>query len=286
MDTKTFLLTAFTGWAFLLLYFAYDCEFVWQMRNSVNNFANFHVEAKKISRDDVNLTEVYRRLDLRNRMPICARLFRGSPEARATAMRIHNNGSYIPLPPEIFIYMAEDCRRYRTERGYLSGSGSAEERAFPLAFSVLLYKDVEQVERLLRAIYRPQNVYCLHVDRKAAVSVHEAASAIASCLDNVFVVPDPVWVVWGTMTVLDAERSCMSLLWAHKTTWRYFINLTGQEFPLKTNAELVKILMAYNGANDIHFQTGWVLLLRASGSPTFRSCQAGQVVANLDSPSY
>ena len=32
--------------------------------------------------------------------------------------------------------------------------------------------------------------------------------------------------------------------------WKYFINLTGQEFPLKTNYEIVQILKAYKGANN------------------------------------
>jgi hypothetical protein len=34
--------------------------------------------------------------------------------------------------------------------------------------------------------------------------------------------------------------------------WKYFINLTGQEFPLKTNQEIVKILKSYKGANDVN----------------------------------
>ena len=33
--------------------------------------------------------------------------------------------------------------------------------------------------------------------------------------------------------------------------WKYFINLTGQEFPLKTNWELVQILKALNGTNIV-----------------------------------
>ena len=33
--------------------------------------------------------------------------------------------------------------------------------------------------------------------------------------------------------------------------WRYFINLTGQEFPLKTNWDIVKILKVLRGANNI-----------------------------------
>lgn len=43
----------------------------------------------------------------------------------------------------------------------------------------------------------------------------------------------------------------MQALWRMRSKWKYLINLTGQEFPLKTNKELVKILTAYKGANDI-----------------------------------
>lgn len=32
--------------------------------------------------------------------------------------------------------------------------------------------------------------------------------------------------------------------------WKYFINLTGREFPLRTNYELVKILKVYSGSKD------------------------------------
>ena len=39
-------------------------------------------------------------------------------------------------------------------------------------------------------------------------------------------------------------------LWPFKA-WKYFINLTGQEFPLRTNSELVDILTAFGGANSL-----------------------------------
>jgi len=44
-----------------------------------------------------------------------------------------------------------------------------------------------KVERLLRSIYMPQNVYCIHVDAKSPSHVHQAAAAIANCFDNVFI---------------------------------------------------------------------------------------------------
>jgi len=44
-----------------------------------------------------------------------------------------------------------------------------------------------QVERLLRAIYMPQNFYCIHIDSKSPTRVHRSAAAVASCFDNVFI---------------------------------------------------------------------------------------------------
>jgi beta-1,3-galactosyl-O-glycosyl-glycoprotein beta-1,6-N-acetylglucosaminyltransferase/N-acetyllactosaminide beta-1,6-N-acetylglucosaminyltransferase len=62
---------------------------------------------------------------------------------------------------------------------------------------------------LLRAIYRPQNVYCLHVDRKAAQSVHEAMRGVARCFPNIFMASRAVSVVWGNYTVLEPEIVCL-----------------------------------------------------------------------------
>ena len=43
--------------------------------------------------------------------------------------------------------------------------------------------------------------------------------------------------------------------WLAKAIFRYFINLTGQEFPLKTNGEIVEILRALNGSNIVQGDT-------------------------------
>ena len=53
--------------------------------------------------------------------------------------------------------------------------------------SVVFYKDVDQVVRLLRAIYRPQNYYCLHLDKKAPAQLHNTLADVTRCFDNVLV---------------------------------------------------------------------------------------------------
>ena len=106
------------------------------------------------------------------------------------------------------------------------------EAAFPLAFSVLMYKDIEQVERLLRAIYRPQNIYCIHVDKKTDNKIYRAMEGVAHYYDNIFMTATRINVRWGQFSVLEPELMCMKELLQRNKKWKYFINLTGQAFPL------------------------------------------------------
>lgn len=155
-----------------------------------------------------------------------------------------------------YIHMTEDCDTFIATRGYNDQILTREELDFPLAYSILLYKDVEQAERLLRAIYMPQNFYCIHVDADSDQTVHKAVEGIAGCFDNVFIVTRKEYIVYAGFTRLQADLNCMSDLLHKGKRWRYFINLPSQEFPIKTNLEIVNILKIYNGANDIEGITG------------------------------
>ncbi|XP_059144077.1 beta-1,3-galactosyl-O-glycosyl-glycoprotein beta-1,6-N-acetylglucosaminyltransferase-like [Physella acuta] len=160
------------------------------------------------------------------------------------------------LSSRFYLNITENCEVFKSSRGYITCSMTQEEEEFPIAFSILVFKDIEMVERLLRAIYRPQNYYCIHVDAKANKEFFLAVSAVAQCFTNVFLTAERVDVRWGKFSVLEPELMCMKQLWRY-TKWKYFINLTGQEFPLKTNAQMVKILTAFNGANDVEGTIKW-----------------------------
>ncbi|VDL93295.1 unnamed protein product [Schistocephalus solidus] len=144
-----------------------------------------------------------------------------------------------------------------------------EERTFPIAFTIIAFERPDQVWRLLKAIYRPQNFYCIHMDKKQTPRIKDwLRTRIKTCLpdsSNVHFL-SAIDVQHSYMSVLEADLLCMRLLWqltAEKTTptkatstsqrppWRYLINLTGQEFPLKNNLELTRILRVLNGANIV-----------------------------------
>jgi len=146
-----------------------------------------------------------------------------------------------------------DCDCFRSRRGYFAVADTTpEERAFPIAFSLLAYENFEQTERLLRLVYRPHNAYCIHVDQKSSPAMHAGMEAVASCLPNVVIARPAVSVTWGEISVVQAEMLCIGYLLAHPAVkWKYYVNLVSRDLPLRTNEELVKILNAYDGANDI-----------------------------------
>ena len=168
------------------------------------------------------------------------------------------------IPAVAYANLAADCRCFRAQMGYDVASSTPKEKDFPIAFSILMYKNLEQTERLLRLIYRPQNVYCIHVDGKSPTDIRRGAVAIAGCFDNVFVAGPPVNVAWGQITVVDAELLCMRKLLDFDKRWKYLVNLVGRDFPLRTNRELVEILKSFNGSNNIagHIPEAYVTCYR------------------------
>ena len=72
------------------------------------------------------------------------------------------------------------------------------------------------------------------------------------CLVGWLVARPSVNVTWGEISVVHAELLCIGYLLAHPgVEWKYYINLVARDMPLRTNEELVEILSAYQGANDV-----------------------------------
>ena len=147
--------------------------------------------------------------------------------------------------------LLNDCDKFSENHGYLKFPITKEERDFPLAFGIKMHQNPEQVEQLLRTIYRPHNVYCIHVDKKSDNETFSIMSRIGGCFPNVIVILEREKVVYASYSLVRAELKCMEAVMKSETNWKYYINMAGQEFPLRTNLEMVTILKAMRGANDI-----------------------------------
>ena len=150
---------------------------------------------------------------------------------------------------EVFLKQLHNCT-YVQELLNDNFYNSPVERQFPLAFLMVIHNHPQQVVRLLRVLYRPQNVYCIHVDAKAKKELIEAIENLSRCVPNILVSAKLVEVYWcGAESYLEAQLSCLELLHAARETWkwRYVMNTCGTELPLKTNREMVEHLRKMNG---------------------------------------
>ena len=182
----------------------------------------------------------------------CRKIIEGDELEISYALDELKNGDYNCSSNDDVRNNAQNCELFLKMFNYNRFTISNEEMDFPIAFSLLVHKDAVQMEMLLRAIYRPHNVYCIHIDRKSNSSLYDAITAVTKCLPNVFIASNLEDVVYASYSRLQADINCMhDLLNYTDIKWKYLINLPAQEYPLKTNLEIVKILKLFNGINSI-----------------------------------
>ncbi|XP_039614362.1 beta-1,3-galactosyl-O-glycosyl-glycoprotein beta-1,6-N-acetylglucosaminyltransferase 4-like [Polypterus senegalus] len=190
-----------------------EAQFLWE-HNNVNCTAIYHLDPVEIGKS----------LEIQKRN------------------NIHSEDSNI-------LALTANCQRYLQLRKYSDKPVSEEEYQFPLAYSLVVHKQAEMVERILHAIYMPQNIYCIHYDMKSSPKFIIAVRSLANCFPNVFIASKLETVHYAHMTRLKADLNCLSDLVHSQVKWRYVINLCGQDFPLKSNFELVSELKKLNGSN-------------------------------------
>ena len=183
----------------------------------------------------------------------CPLLLKGNPGYARSIRRKMKNWTNVISDTAFMNSLTLNCshtRRDFTNSFYVS----KQEKEFPLAFEVLVYykpSRIQQYIRLLKNIYRPQNLYCIHIDIKAPDWWTNMLITFASCFPNVIIAKHRVKVDYGTSKILYAHFRCFNDLLEAQHSWKYVISLHGTELPLVTNREMVEILWKMNGTNLI-----------------------------------
>lgn len=161
----------------------------------------------------------------------------------------------------------KNCNTFLKSRGFnVDSPFSEEEAAFPLAYVFLVHKNFGQLEHLLRAVWHRQNFYCLHVDLKSDPVFVNQVRVLTHCLNVVgtgtsrgegksllpqtFLATQPVATYYASFTRLEADLRCLNDLKPY--SYKYVVNFCGQDYPLKTNLELIRDLKALNGRAETY----------------------------------
>ena len=183
--------------------------------------------------------------------PDCQGLLQGDQEEASITKQMLYAETRTTVPDEYFISITQNCTLYIRTKQYVNVAVSAQEESFPVAFVITVHRNMQQLEQLLSAIYIPHNVYCIHVDAKSPREFRQAVEGVSHCYHNIFVASRSESVISGGFSRLQADINCMQELLASNMPWKYVINLEGQDFPLKTNLEVMHYLRSLNGTNEI-----------------------------------
>ena len=119
-----------------------------------------------------------------------------------------------------------------------------------IAYFLLVHRFPEQFKRLFRAIYDPGNQYVVHIDKSSGAALADDLSAFLAPYRGVEILPAQD-ALWGGYSLVDAELRGMARLIAMDGGWSHYINLSGQDFPLKSQDYIRQFFAANPGKQFI-----------------------------------
>lgn len=111
------------------------------------------------------------------------------------------------------------------------------EKRIKIAYFILVHRFPEQFKRCFKAIYNPDNYYLIHMDKKASNSLHENVKKFLIDFPNASIL-DSENVIWGGYSMVQVELNGIKELLRLHTDWDFYINLSGQDFPLKSQNDI------------------------------------------------
>uniref|UniRef100_A0A3P9J8K9 Glucosaminyl (N-acetyl) transferase family member 7 n=1 Tax=Oryzias latipes TaxID=8090 RepID=A0A3P9J8K9_ORYLA len=170
-----------------------------------------------------------------------------SNECRAILPGLETAAQWYRRDCQVGNYIQKDnrtCSELIRDLHFITRPLSQEEEDYPLAFIMTIHKDLEMFVRTLRAIYMPQNVYCIHIDAKAPLEYKKVVRGLVSCFENIFLSSQSETVTYAGYSRLQADLNCMKDLIRSNVGWKKVVNLCGQDFPIKSNLELVQYMQS------------------------------------------
>src|SRR4030067_1177589 len=119
-----------------------------------------------------------------------------------------------------------------------------------IAYLILVHRYPGQFKRLFRAIYHPANYYVVHVDKRAGIGLQTEIQDVLSSFTNASLLKSQS-AHWGVYSLVDAELRGIQELLKIDSEWEFFINLSAQDFPLKSQMYIQDFLSRNIGKDFI-----------------------------------
>src|SRR4030067_2303335 len=101
-----------------------------------------------------------------------------------------------------------------------------------IAYLILWHRYLGQFKRVFRAMYHPANYYLVHVDKRSGVGLQTEIQDFLSSFANASLLKSQN-TQWAGYSLVDTELRGIEELLKISSEWKFFIKLSGKEFPLK-----------------------------------------------------
>ena len=119
-----------------------------------------------------------------------------------------------------------------------------------IAYFLLVHRYPAQFKRLFKAIYLPGNQYVVHVDKSSGEELEREISAFLEPYHGTEIL-EARDALWGGYSLVEAELRGMTRLLEMNSRWSHYINLSGQDFPLKSQNYIRQFFAANPGKQFI-----------------------------------
>lgn len=119
-----------------------------------------------------------------------------------------------------------------------------------IAYLVLVHRYPAQFKRMFKSIYDPANHYLIHVDKNSGPELEADIRRFLRGFPNSAILKGHR-ALWGGYSLVDAELRGMAQLLEMGADWEFFINLSGQDYPLKSQDEIIEFLQRNRGKEFI-----------------------------------
>lgn len=119
-----------------------------------------------------------------------------------------------------------------------------------IAYLVLVHRFPAQFKRMFKSIYDPANHYLIHVDKNSGPELEADIRRFLRGFPNSAILASH-HARWGGYSLVDAELRGMAQLLEMGADWEFFVNLSGQDYPLKSQDEIATFLKRNRGKEFI-----------------------------------
>lgn len=121
-----------------------------------------------------------------------------------------------------------------------------------IAYFIMVHHNPERFKKMFRKIYARDQFYLIHIDRKAKAEFTEEIQLFLVQFPNAYIL-ESINVNADGFSMIQIEMNAMEFLLNVSPNWDYFINLSGEDHPLKSQYIIRKFLTNNKDRNYLFY---------------------------------